>query len=213
MTKEAKFILGIAGIVILGMLVLMAVSPSQSSMNIDLSRLVRPDSHMTGTTTAKVTIVEFGDYECPACAAANPVIDELIKVYATNTAVNIVYRNFPLSQHANAMISAEAAEAAGAQGKYWQMHDMLYARQGDWAESADPTNIFAGYAAELRLDLKKFKADLASHTYENFIRADENDGTFLNVAWTPSIYINGTLQKQIPTLDEFKAAINALLAR
>ena len=101
-------------------------------------------NYLPATSSAKVTLVEFGDYECPACGEYHPLVKELLTDLAGK--VNFVFRNFPLSQHANAQISAQAAEAAGLQGKFWQMHDKLYESQGDWSTSTSAESIFIDYA-------------------------------------------------------------------
>jgi protein-disulfide isomerase len=216
MNKEAKIIFSITGIVVICVLILMIVSPKQAApatQTFTETQLVRDTSHMTGTTTAKVTIVEFGDYECPACGAAEPIIEQVLATYATSSDFNFVFRNFPLPQHPNALIAAEAAEAAGAQGKFWEMHNLLYANQDQWADSTTPTDVFMKYATTLGLDTTKFKKALDNQTYQDAISTDQNDGNVINVEWTPSIYINGVLQQQTPTFDQFKTQIDALLQK
>ena len=140
-------------------------------------------------------------------------MDQIVAIYGKNPNFNFVFRNFPLPQHNNAQIAAEAAEAAGAQGKFWQMHDLLYANQNDWVNSTTPIDFFVQYATTLGLDTVKFKEQVLAGKYADFINADQNDGNAINVQWTPSIYINGVLQQQTPTLDQFKTQIDTLLAQ
>src|SRR5438552_3274427 len=132
MKKQVLILIGL-GIVIIGggiLLMLRSGSFSASPTNqplADPGKLVRDNSHMTSKLNAKVTVVEFGDYQCPACGYAYPILKQVLEdQYKDNPDVNFVFRNFPLPQHANAPAAAEAAEAAGAQGKYWFMHDLLY---------------------------------------------------------------------------------------
>lgn len=215
MNKETKIIFSIAFTVIACVLLLMVLSPKGlnevATTIIDKDILVATTSHMTGSKTAKVTMVEFGDYECPACATINPTVKEIVDTYSKNPNFNFVFRNFPLSQHKNAMIAAEAAEAANAQGKFWEMNELLYKNQNDWAESVTPIDFFVKYATGLGLDIKKFKSDIESKKYEAFIKADKADGEKANVAWTPSFYINGELLQSIGSVSEIKSKIDSLL--
>jgi len=212
MTKEAKIIFSVALLAIVGMIFLIGFSPKGTiPTNIDVSLLVRETSHMTGKIGAKVTIVEFGDYQCPACGALYPVLKQVIDAYGKNPDFNFVFRNFPLSQHKNALVAAEAAEAAGAQGKFWEMEGLLYENQNEWSESDNVISIFTGYTEKLKLDKNKFKNDVENNKYDSLIQADKSDGNTLNVSWTPSIYINGELQQSTPTYEEFKSKIDSLI--
>lgn len=185
-------------------------SPSGPTPSANPSLLVHSDSHATNPA-AKITIVEFGDYECPACGQAYPTMKQVEKDYGDK--INFVFRNFPLPQHQFAQISAEAAEAANAQGKFWEMHDKLYENQTTWAASSKPLDLFVKYAADLGLDVNKFKSDVASNKYANIINADVADGTALNVNATPTFYINGQTLNGVPAYTDFKAAIDPLLAK
>ena len=215
MDKEAKIIISIAGIAILGVVLLMILNPKVSveSSSIDTSYLVASTSHMTGSKTALVTLVEFGDYECPACANINPSVEKLVAEYKTNPDFNFVFRNFPLPQHNNAMIAAEVAEAAASQGKFWEMKDLLYEKQNEWAESATPIDLFVKYAKELKLDTTKFKSDVENKKYEDIILSDRSDGNKVNVSWTPTFYLNGKLQDAAGDLDAIKSKIDLLLKK
>jgi len=206
MPKELKIIFGIMGAIAIAAVIFLVSQNTPAAMS---EKLVNETSHMTGKKDAKVTIVEFGDYECPACGVANPIIKQVIAAYANNPDVNVVFRNFPLPQHINAMISAQAAEAAAAQGKFWEMHDLLYEHQSDWVTSTTPLDVFTTYATQLGLDVQKFKNDVTSNAYTTIINKDIADATALNVSWTPSIYINGVLEQKIPTFEEFKSKIDA----
>ena len=156
--------------------------------------LVKSDSHMTGKATAKVTMVEFGDYQCPACGIVSKEVTKVLDAYKANPDFNYVFRNFPLQQHKNAVIGAEAAESAGAQGKYFEMEDALYANQEEWGESKDPMPLLQKYAKSLGLDMNKFSSDMTSHIYKSKIDADVADGNALSIDHTPTIYINGVEQ-------------------
>jgi protein-disulfide isomerase len=141
--------------------------------------------HIQGPRTAAVTLVEYGDYECPYCGEAHPVLKELLKQFAGQ--VRLVFRNFPLTQiHPHAQDAAEAAEAASAQGRFWEMHDVLYERQ-DALEDED----LMSYAAELGLDSDRFQVELAEDVHAARIREDFMSGVRSGVNGTPTFFING----------------------
>jgi protein-disulfide isomerase len=184
-------------------------SSNQKPTPVDSKILVRDNSHQIATSSAKVTVVEFGDYQCPACGAAYPVTKELLKDYQGT--INFVFRNFPLPQHKNAPTAAEAAEAANAQGKFWEMHDKLYETQNDWADLSNPLDKFVSYAKDLGLDTNKFKSDVKANKYEAFIQADTTDGNNIGVNATPTFFINGIGISGVPSLADFKAQIDPLI--
>jgi len=146
-------------------------------------------NYLTATSSAKVTLVEFGDYECPACGEYNPLVKQLLTEFAGK--INYIFRNYPLNQHTNALISSQAAEAAGLQGKFWQMHDRLYESVSDWSTASDAKSIFVGYAQALGLDVNKFKTDMDSTAVKDKIQNDVNDGNSINLSETPTFYLNG----------------------
>lgn len=210
MSQDTKIILGIGlatVVLIIGGAFWLGQSSSKSavqtaSSSADPKLLIRSDSHQTASGSAQPTIVEFGDYQCPACGQAEPIVEQARKLNA-----NFVFRNFPLPQHRNALISAEAAEAAGEQGKFWEMHDRLYQNQTEWSESTDALTIFTGYAKDLGLDTTKFKDEVTSNKFADQINQDKNDGLALGVDSTPTFFINGQKLVGVPSLDDFKNAI------
>ena len=192
---------------------LKSISPTKLAPSADLKGdkvFVRPYSYMTGKTDAKVQLVEFGDYQCPFCAAANPTIVSIIEKYKTNPDFNFVFREFPLSQHPNAQQAAEAAEAAGAQGKYFEMNDLLYQHQNDWSGTFSPTGTFVSYAQQLGLDTAKFKTEITTSVYINNITQDQLDGEALGVNATPTFFLNGEKVADYKNLD---SQISALLVK
>lgn len=176
-------------------------------------QLIRPNSHSTVNPNAKVNIVEFGDFQCPACAAAFPIVEQLLALYKDNPQVNFVSRNFPLPQHQYALLTAEAAEAAGAQGKYWEMYRLIYANQDTWVNSADPMSILVGYAVQLKLDVNRFKAEVTANKYSDIIEQDKQDGLALGINSTPTFYINGVRAEGVRNFDEFKAMVDSALTQ
>jgi protein-disulfide isomerase len=190
-SREAKILTGILAAVVVGMVGLFALAnkPDAPPPTGDKTKVIRDNSHKEGS--GPVQLVEFGDYECPACGAAYPNVQQLMKDYSGK--VTFYFRNFPLTQiHKNAMEGAEAAEAAGDQGKYFQMHDVLYEKQKDWSEDADPTDKLVGYAKDLGLDTDKFKKALTDEQFKSVIDQDIADGTALGINATPTFYVNGT---------------------
>lgn len=159
-----------------------------------------------GKKDAKVVVVEYSDLQCPACAAYYPLTKELLKLYGEQ--IGFVYRHFPLRNiHSNAQISAQVAEAAGVQGKFWEMHDLLFERQAKWAEEKDPKPLFEGYAKELGLNVEQFKTDLESEKVASEVENDFQSGLKSGVNATPTFFINGKKIQNPRTFEEFKSII------
>jgi cyclophilin family peptidyl-prolyl cis-trans isomerase/protein-disulfide isomerase len=144
-----------------------------------------------GASDAAVTVIEYADFQCPACAGVGPLLDQLLEARQGN--VRLVYRHFPLiTIHDKAMITAEASEAAGAQGKFWEMHDLLFERQQQWAAKSptDMPDVLSGYAGELGLDVTAFKKALTEHTYQAKVKKQYDDSSALGLPGTPSLIFN-----------------------
>ncbi len=156
---------------------------------VEEGQLVRDDSQASGPADATVTLVEFGDLQCPACGAEHPILKSILQDYEGK--IRFVFRHFPLSIHANAQLASRAAEAAGAQGKFWEFHDLLYERQDDWSYQLKPQGKFESYAAELGLNLDQFKQDEVNAALADKIAQDMGDGDALGVNATPTLYVNG----------------------
>jgi protein-disulfide isomerase len=170
--------------------------------------LVKKDSHKKETKGATVTLVEFLDYECEACGAAYPIVEQILEEYKGK--VNFVVRNFP--NHKNSLLAANAAEAAGEQGKYWEMYNILFENQTEWAEKQTPqTKIFIKYAEKIGLDMDKFKTVLDSKKYDDMLNKDKQEGIALGVNATPTFFINGEKSVGVLPYDQFKTKIDAAL--
>ncbi len=143
-----------------------------------------------GNPNAKNVFVEYADFQCPACAAFSEILKPVPSEFKDTV---FVYRYFPLVQiHANSLESAMAAEAAGAQGKYWEMHDLLFKMQTDWQDLADPLEVFAGYAKEVGVaNLDQFKSDIVNKKYLSMIQKNSDEAAALNLPGTPSLFFNG----------------------
>ena len=159
-----------------------------------------PNPHIRGGEKAVVTLEEFSDFQCPACGNLEPALRKIEKDYGDR--VRLIFRNFPLKGHRYAFIAARAAEAAGAQGKFWEMHDAIYDNQKEWSDAPEPRDFFNSYATRLGLDVQRFKADMERQDLAERIVADYNRGLSLNVGGTPSIYINGRQLSADDTLKE-----------
>lgn len=142
--------------------------------------------HAAGPDDAPpVTLVEYGDYECPYCGMAHPIVKRAQKELGTQ--LRFVFRNFPLAEaHPHARIAAQAAEAAGAQGRFWQMHDMLFEHQN----ALEPQDL-VGYAKAIGLDITQFERDLETGTYAKRVRDDFRSGVQSGVNGTPTFFVNG----------------------
>src|SRR5690242_3669875 len=161
---------------------------SLSANDPDLSHLllpIQPDDHVQGPPDASVTLVEYGDYECPDCGRLFLVMRELRK--ELRDTLRIVFRHYPLSGiHPHAQQAAEAAEAAGAQGRFWEMHDLLFEHQ-----HALQFKALEAYAEELSLDIETFREDVKDRKYEDRVREDFRRGVANGVYGTPTLFVNG----------------------
>lgn len=163
------------------------------------------------TQSAQVTLVEFSDLQCPACRANEPFVEQALKEFPDT--LRLEYKHFPLTSiHQNAMNAAMAAEAAGKQGKFWEMHDLLFEKQDEWAQLPDPTDKFVAYAQQIGLDTVQFRSDLDNKDLAAKIEKQQNEGINLGVQGTPTFYVNG---KQIQSGDYslLKSAIDAELKK
>jgi len=155
-------------------------------------------NYVLGTGTDGVTLVEFADFQCPACRSYYPVMQQVKENYGDR--IKFQFRHFPLVQiHQNAMVAHRSAEAAGRQGKFWEMHNLLYERQQAWESSSNPTSVMEDYAAELGLNIDRFKSDFASESVNDTISADIKAGQGLGVNSTPTFVINGVRIETAPT--------------
>ena len=148
--------------------------------------------NMLGSPTAAVTVEEFADFQCGSCAATHPVLKEIQSTYGSK--IKMVFRQFPLAMHDKAYDAAVAAEAAGIQGKFWQMQDQLFTNQQAWAApGANNKQMWSGYAQKIGLDVERWQNDMAGMSAKSRVDLDMQRGKALNVSSTPSIYINGDL--------------------
>lgn len=169
-------------------------------------------NHTVGAGTTGVTLVEYGDFQCPYCGQYYPVLKEVKAKYGDQ--ITFQFRHFPLvSIHPNAFAASRAAEAASYQGKFWEMHDKLFESQAQWSSVSDPGNVFAQYAQQLGLDVNKFKTDSASSKANNAINADKAAGEKLKVDSTPTFYLDGKKITVGVDVEDFSKQIDAAIAK
>jgi protein-disulfide isomerase len=200
MRREIKILVLIGVVVVIGAMIgarqyRESVQSERKSTEAD-GPLVRPDSPTLGPADAQVTLVEFLDPECESCRAFYPRVKQILKDY--DGRVRLVVRYMPL--HQNSALAATFIEAAGEQGKYWEMQEMLFYRQPEWGERhgepettprVSPGPMFERYAMELGLDVEKIRSAVAQNRYAAKLERDKNDGQSLGVTRTPAFFVNG----------------------
>jgi protein-disulfide isomerase len=211
--KSTYIWLGI-GVVIIGALFISAkfldkpstpavLSPETASM-----LAVVADDHVKGNPDAKVTLVEYLDFECEACGAYYPLIKQLGTEFPND--LRIVTRYFPLPGHKNSMTAAIAVEAASKQGKYWEMHDKLFETQETWGNKQMPTpQVFEQYAQEIGLDIEKFKADVTDPSTKARVQRDFDASEKLGNNSTPSLFVQGVKIQNPRSYEAFKQLIQS----
>lgn len=171
---------------------------------------VRSDDHIKGATSSPVVLVEYLDFECEGCGAYYPVVKKLEEEFGDR--VTFVARYFPLPSHRNAIPAALAAEAAGKQGKFWEMHNLMFENQKDWGEKpAETPEVFEGFAQELGLDMATFRADVASPETRARVERDIAEAKQLGVNSTPTFFLNGERLRNPGSYEAMKALIEAKL--
>lgn len=199
MSKKAWIVFATICVILLGVLIYLSGKDKVDVSNVDLNKIQSATQqsgniadHVFGNKDSKVMLVEYGDYQCPGCGSVYPTVKSLTTKYQNQIA--FVFRNFPLTTlHANALAAAAAAEAAGLQGKYWEMHDALYSSQSAW-ENLSPSNrtdYFANAAKDIGLNVDTFKTDMSSTKVNQKINFDIAMGKKAQIDGTPSLFLNG----------------------
>ncbi len=165
--------------------------------------------HVIGSASAPVTLIEYSDFQCPACGMYYPLVERLLN--EASTSVRLVYRHFPLPQHFNAPLAAYASESADRQGKFWEMYRLLFTNQKDWSDlsNIDAHVVFEKYAKSLNLDVSKFKADIDSDDVKARVMRDAQEGTTLGINSTPTFFVNGKSIVNPQDYESFKKLIEA----
>lgn len=205
-----KQFLGILFVIVALLVGVFVLTKDKSSDPADAGQV---SNHVTGKGTKGVTLIEYGDFQCPACKSYYPIVKEVRKAYGDD--VKFVFRHLPLIQiHNNAFIASRAAEAAGLQGKFFEMHDLMYENQESWSQLPDPTQTFEQFAAQLELNQQQFKQDMSSETVSATINADIQEARAAGAASTPTFVINGERIEENPQdVKGFKALIDEAIAK
>jgi protein-disulfide isomerase len=220
---DRRFLAILGGIIVIlgAFFVINQNSSNNKSASQSTNSTAQATNNVMGENAKGVTLVEYGDYQCPVCGlyyqTTKSVVDKL------KSDIKFQFRNLPITQlHPNAFAAARAAQAAAVQGKFWEMHDQLYTNQSSWASSTAPLAFFKTYAKAIGLDMTKFEKDYSSTATNDAINADiaEFNKTGEQVA-TPTFFINGKVvnlkdlvgSNQFPSEDKFVAVINAEIAK
>lgn len=208
MNQDRKFLIGVCVatvlLVVVGVFFLSRQDPQGATKDVSQLDLIGDGKNATGSVEAKVKIVEFGDFQCPACGTAHPIVKQILENNRDRT--YFVFRNFPLSIHVNARDAARAAEAASEQGKFWEMHDMLYENQTEWSALGDPKDKFREYAQKIGLDITKYDQD-----FDKFLDRINNDlslGEKAGVDSTPTFFINNVRYPGVIAAEKFQQLID-----
>ena len=166
----------------------------------------KESTHVLGPAKPTITLEEFGDFQCPPCGKLSEPINQLQKQYN----LRVIFREFPLPMHAHAREAATAAEAAGLQGRFWEMHDLLFKEQAVWSNSPDARTLFTAYAGMLGLDLDRFKRDMDGAEVKQQIDFDLQRGALIGVKTTPTIFLNNqAVPPEQLKPENFPAAVEA----
>ncbi len=207
MRKQSRNIL--ISVALVAAIIILAIWASRPGPTNPAAAQVFNDDHVAGTPTAKAILVEYSDFQCPACGQYEPIVEQVRQHYGDT--IGLVYRHYPLAQHKYSQQAARAAEAAGIQGKFWEYHDLLFARQNSWSGTLDIDAVLKGYADELSVDLTKFASDINSTSVKNKVTQDISRGNQAGVQGTPTFLLNG--KKITPqNFADFKDLLDKVLA-
>ena len=197
---------------IFGIIKLASKSQTPDSNNLAITvSAVNDNENIKGDKEAATTLIEYSDFQCPACGSYYPIVKKVTEDLGAK--VRFAYRHFPLPQHKNAKLAATVAEAAGKQGKFWEMHDLIFQNQSDWSEEKNVAILFAKYAQDIGLDLARFQTDIASDDIKAKIENDYKSGVKAGVNSTPSFFLNGKKMDNPRNYDEFKNSIEQALGQ
>lgn len=175
-----------------------------------LASVVSSADQVKGNVQGEVILVEYSDFQCPACAGYYPLLKKLAEEFGGQ--MKFVYRHFPLPQHQQAKLAAYAAEATGKQGKFWEMHNLIFDGQKDWSNNRGAEEIFVKYAESLSLDMVRFNQDLNSEEVKEKVNTDYRSGLNSGVNSTPTFFLNGKQLQNPRSYEEFQKIIaNAIL--
>jgi len=213
MNQSTKSIL-LWGAVILGIVAMVwglaSLGSGDGSATTTLNNGITDIDHVDGPRDAKVVLVEYSDFQCPACSAMYPIVKQLAEAFPNDLAV--IYRHYPLrSIHGNAQLSAQAAEAAARQASFWEMHDVLFNTQSQWSNLQDPTDFFVSLASSIGLDTEQFKTELTSKEVENVVNNSYDEASRMRISGTPTFFLNGESIQNPGSYTAFKALIQSAI--
>lgn len=200
-------------VIIAGLFGLFSLTKSSDKSQSNSSSSGQASEHKKGAGNKGVTLVEYGDFQCPACKSYYPIVKQIEAEYGDD--ITVQFRNYPLNQiHPHAYAAARAAEAAGKQGKFFEMHDLMYESQDSWTQSPNVSSVFEQYASQLGLNLDQFKSDVASEQSKATIDADIKAGQTLGATSTPTFVLNGVKLEDNPKdFEGFKKLIDEQIAK
>jgi len=192
-------IIGLAVVFAAGFLIFFVMQGSSNapSQGGEVPSVTEQDHKRGNTDDPEVTVVEYGDFQCPACKRYKPFLETLVE---ETDNVQFVYRHYPLTQvHEHAQIAAQASEAAAKQDAFWTYHDRLFENQDEWSEKSDPKETFVSYAEELDLDTEQFKNDMTSSEVKNTVSEESRTARQAGVQSTPTIAVDGQILQELPS--------------
>jgi len=207
-----KKIILITGFLILAFVAFFYFKKIENKKNTFEVGVANASDHIKGLSlsTSSVVIIEYSDFECPACRIYYAFIKELLVQFGDK--VTFVFRNFPLTMiHKNAEAAAWAAEAAGKQGKFWEMHDLLFEKQTEWAEAEAPETYFYSYAKLLGISIEQFKIDFVSKEIRDLVEKETNEAIQAELSSTPTFFINGEWVENPGSVEDFEQIILNIL--
>lgn len=210
MNKKFWIVFIVIVVAVFGFAISSSKKEGSSNRNIEDPTVLQADDHIRGKSDSKVYVINYGDFECPACNAWEPELQKITQEYGDRVA--FAYRHFPLTdKHINAFAAARASEAAAKQGKFWEMHDKLYATWNEWkGDNKSAQSKFEGYAEELGLDMNKFKEDYLSEEVADRINSDASSASEVGAEGTPTFLVNGQ-KVELNTVSEGKTKLRELL--
>lgn len=205
LTDESKFLLGVFGVTVAILAIAMIyLSRPPKAVVATREQLIPATAHTVGNPAAKTWLVEFSDFQCPACGAYEPTIEALLAKHP-NT-LSFTYRHYPLPQHKEGIPSARVSEAAALQGKFWEMHKLLFANQSTLSDA-----LYPDLAKQLNLDLVRFETDRKSSSIAALLDTATSQGDALNINSTPTFFLNGT-KLTLTSPDELKATVEKIIS-
>lgn len=177
----------------------------KTKVNLKTPSSISDNDHVKGPEDAPVTIIEYSDFECPACQMYYFVMERLLA--SSTIPIRFAYRHFPLSYHVNAVPASLASEAGGRQGKFWEMYSLIFENYTDWTGKGDASDIFAGYARDLGLDMEKYNSDITDPVLRKKISDNLEEGISIGVNATPTFFVNGKVITNPSSYNEFLSII------